>query len=76
MKTMNIKLSSISDVKELVRIVTAFSGDVDLRSGNYITDAKSILGLLAMNRRKPIEVIVDRDENADELFSKLEKFKV
>jgi len=73
---MNIKLSSISDVKELVRIVTAFSGDVDLRSGNYITDAKSILGLLAMNRRKPIEVIVDRDENADELFSKLEKFKV
>ncbi|MBQ1259891.1 MAG: HPr family phosphocarrier protein [Clostridia bacterium] len=76
MKTMNIKLSSISDVRELVRIVTAFSGDVDLRSGNYITDAKSILGLLAINRRKPIEVIVDRDENADELFSKLEKFKV
>lgn len=73
---MNIKLSSISDVRELVRIVTAFSGDVDLRSGNYITDAKSILGLLAINRRKPIEVIVDRDENADELFSKLEKFKV
>ncbi|MBO4971185.1 MAG: HPr family phosphocarrier protein [Clostridia bacterium] len=76
MKMMNIKLSSISDVRELVRIVTAFSGDVDLRSGNYITDAKSILGLLAINRRKPIEVIVDRDENADELFSKLEKFKV
>lgn len=73
---MNIRLSSISDVRELVRIVTAFSGDVDLRSGNYITDAKSILGLLAINRRKPIEVIVDRDENADELFSKLEKFKV
>ena len=73
---MNIKLSSISDVRELVRIVTAFSGDVDLRSGNYITDAKSILGLLAINRRKPIEVIVDRDENADELFSKLEKFKM
>jgi hypothetical protein len=33
MKTKTIKLTAVTDVQELVKIVTAFNGDVDLRSG-------------------------------------------
>ena len=75
MKKMKIKLSSLFDVREFVKIVTAFDGDVDICSGHHIVDAKSILGILAINRFNPLDVVVDREEDAEKLFPSLEKFK-
>ncbi len=74
MKTKTIKLTAVTDVQELVKIVTAFNGDVDLRSGRYLVDAKSIMGIFSLDLSKPIEVIVDNEDNADVLFAKLDKF--
>ena len=74
MKTKTIKLTAVTDVQELVKIVTAFNGDVDLRSGRYLVDAKSIMGIFSLHLSKPIEVIVDNEDNADVLFAKLDKF--
>ncbi len=47
MRTMTIHLKSINEVKEFVRIVNDFNYDVDLISGRYIVDAKSIMGISA-----------------------------
>jgi phosphotransferase system HPr-like phosphotransfer protein len=74
MKTKTIKLTAVTDVQELVKIVTAFNGDVDLRSGRYLVDAKSIMGIFSLDLSKPIEVIVDNEDGADVLFAKLDKF--
>ncbi len=74
MKVKTIKLVAVSDVQELVKIVTGFNGDVDLRSGRYLVDAKSIMGIFSLDLSKPIDVIVDEDENAEALFAQLEKF--
>lgn len=74
MKTKTIKLTAVTDVQELVKIVTAFNGDVDLRSGRYLVDAKSIMGIFSLDLSKPIEVIVDNEDAADALFAKLDKF--
>ena len=38
-----IRLSTIQDVRTLVDIVTAALTDVDLSSGRYIVDGKSII---------------------------------
>ncbi len=56
MKTFMIKLSTIADVQKFVATVTMFESDVDIISGRYIIDAKSIMGLLSLDLSKPLEV--------------------
>ena len=73
MKQTQIKLMNIADIREFVNIVSAFDGEVDLLSGRYIVDAKSIMGIFSLDLLSPITVQTDSD-NADELFSKLSIF--
>ena len=75
MKTFNLMLSSINDVKEFVNIVSKYDFDVDLTSGRYVVDAKSIMGIFSLNLSKPIKVEV-HDDNCDNFIAELEKFIV
>lgn len=75
MKTFNLLLSSINDVKDFVNIVSKYDFDVDLTSGRYIVDAKSIMGIFSLDLSKPIKVEV-HDDNADEFISEVERFTV
>lgn len=75
MKKINISLSSISNVKEFVEIVTMSDYEIDLVSGRYTIDAKSIMGIFSLDLAKPIELVAHTD-SADELFEKLKKFAV
>lgn len=56
MKTFNIMLNSINDVKNFVNIVNKYDFDVDLTSGRYVVDAKSIMGIFSLDLSKPIRV--------------------
>lgn len=58
MKTFNIMLNSINDVKNFVNAVNKYDFDVDLTSGRYIVDAKSIMGIFSLDLAKPIKVDV------------------
>ncbi|NTV90355.1 MAG: HPr family phosphocarrier protein [Clostridiales bacterium] len=62
MKTINIILKSINDVKEFVNTVNRYSFDVDLVSGRYIVDAKSIMGIFSLDLSKPIKVEIHSDD--------------
>ena len=62
MNTFNILLSSINDVKNFVNIVSKYDFDVDLTSGRYVVDAKSIMGIFSLNLSKPIKVEVHSDD--------------
>ena len=62
MTTCKIMLSSINDVKDFVNIVAKYDFDVDLTSGRYVVDAKSIMGIFSLNLSKPIEVEVHSDD--------------
>ena len=75
MKTLNIKLTSIQDVRDFVDAVTTYGGDVDLSSGRYTVDAKSIMGIFSLDLLKPIKMTVHGDD-CGELLAKLEKFTV
>lgn len=75
MKSAKIRLSTIAEVRDFVNIVTAFDGDVDLVSGKYTVDGKSIMGIFSLDLLDPITVNVE-DKDADELFEKIKPFIV
>ena len=75
MKKVNIKLSTIEDVRNFVNIVSKYTSEIDLSSGRYIVDAKSIMGIFSLDLMNPIELTVHSDE-ADGLFGEIEKFIV
>jgi phosphocarrier protein HPr len=73
MKSFWIQLKSINEVKEFVSTVNTFDFDIDLVSGRYIVDAKSIMGIFSLDLAKPIEVQFHK-ENSDDLLDKLYTF--
>lgn len=75
MKTFNLLLSSINDVKDFVNIVSKYDFDVDLTSGRYVVDAKSIMGIFSLDLSKPIKVEV-REDNCDDFMGEVAKFIV
>ena len=75
MKTTEITLKNIQDVREFVNIVVLLDYEVDLAQGRYIIDAKSIMGIFSLDLLAPISVIA-HTEYADDFFEKLAKFAV
>ena len=69
--TVNIHLKEINDVYKLVNILVGFEGDVDLESGRYKVDGKSILGIFSLDLRQPIKLTYESEEGADKLLEKL-----
>ena len=66
MKSVYIKLNQINDVYDLVRTLVAYDGDVDLESGRYKVDGKSLLGIFSLDLSKPITLEVDDETNSDD----------
>lgn len=58
-------LKTINDVKAFVNAVTKYNFDVDLLSGRYAVDAKSIMGIFSLDLSKEIEMEVHSDDCAD-----------
>jgi len=75
MKTVNILLGTINDVKKFVNAVSSYDFDVDLVSGRYAIDAKSIMGIFSLDLSKKIELQA-HSENADEFFNEIKDFIV
>ena len=75
MKTVDIKLSSIEDVRKFVDIVSKYDIDIDLSSGRYIVDAKSIMGIFSLDLLKPIKLTAHSD-NPDELFAEIKPYMI
>lgn len=73
MKVFTVNLKSITEVKEFVRIVNDYAFNVDLISGRYIVDAKSIMGIFSLDLSRPIALEIHSD-SADDLIQRLEPF--
>lgn len=61
MRTYTIQLRTIADVKEFNRIVMDCDCDIDLASGRYVVDAKSIMGVFSLDLGKPLRLDVHDD---------------
>lgn len=75
MQTVNIRLSTIEDIRNFVAAVLAFDFEIDLQSGRYVIDAKSIMGIFSLDLMNPIRLIAHTDD-AEKLFAKIKPFVV
>lgn len=75
MKSHVIVLKSIVDVKNFVNITNCYDFDIDLESGRYTVDAKSIMGIFSLDLSKPITMHIYADD-AQELEEKIAQFEV
>ena len=75
MKSLNISLKLTSDVKNFVDIVNKYDYDVDLKSGRFVVDAKSIMGIFSLDLSKPITLEV-RADKCEPLLNDLKPFVV
>ncbi len=75
MKTCMIRLSTIQDVRNFVDAVTAAETEIDLSSGRYVVDAKSIMGIFSLDLLNPIRLTAHA-EMSDALVEKLKPYIV
>ena len=75
MRTVKIRLTSIESVRDFVEVVRQFEGDIDLSSGRYVVDAKSIMGIFSLDLMNPITLTAHSD-NCDKLIEDLKKYIV
>jgi len=69
MSKTTVSLQAINDVKEFVNIVMRYDFDIDLVSGRYAVDAKSIMGIFSLDLSKPIELNAHTDNSEDLLIA-------
>ena len=74
MKSIKISLEMAQRVKEFVNITQNYACEILLKSGKYVVDAKSILGIFSLDLSLPVTVEI-YDDNCTELIERLKKFE-
>lgn len=74
MKSIKISLEMAQRVKEFVNITQNYPFEILLKSGKYVVDAKSILGIFSLDLSQPIVVEIYADD-CDSILSDLKKFE-
>ncbi|MBQ0126288.1 MAG: HPr family phosphocarrier protein [Clostridiales bacterium] len=75
MKSATIRLSSIESVRNFVDVVRKYNMDIDLSSGRYLVDAKSIMGIFSLDLMNPIKLTAHSDD-CTELFDELKEYVI
>lgn len=75
MTSVEIKLTSIQDIHAFVGIVSGHEMEVDLSSGRYVVNAKSIMGILSLDLAKPVMLTAHADD-CDRLLNDLSEYIV
>lgn len=56
LKMITIKLNTVEDIKRFLEKTSSFVSDVDIISGRYVLDAKSVIGIYTLNLSRPVQV--------------------
>lgn len=60
---MTIRLNTIDDANNFVKIIDKYEYDIDAVYGRYVIDAKSIMGLLSLGIPKKINIVIHSNNN-------------
>ena len=74
MKTIKISLDSIEKVKKFVTEINKFNSEFDLVSGRYTIDAKSIMGIFALDLSKPLKLNIHSQHHGDMIAESLSNY--
>ena len=76
MKTVQISLNCIDNVKSFVNRIAKFDNDFDLVSGRYVVNARSIMWIFSLDFSKPVNLTIHKDEQMDEVMMALKPYIV
>lgn len=65
MKEITIRLTAVNQVRDFVNLATQCDFDIDLVSGRYTVDAKSLLGIYSLDLSNPLKVVIYGDDSAE-----------
>lgn len=76
MKKVTVKLNDSTLIKSFVNIINKYPFELDLRSGRYVVDAKSILGIFSLDLSNPIdlEILSDDEQEIAKLLEDIKDF--
>ena len=77
----SVNLVTVEDVKEFVEVASSCSKgtDISVQHGKFITDGKSLLGILSLNLSEPVEVEIKSDKSSEvmsKILSQFDKWRV
>ena len=64
MKKVQIKLSDIGHIRNFGSLLSKYSVELDLQQGRYVVDAKSPMGIYALDLLNPINFIIHSDDDS------------
>lgn len=64
MTSFYVNLSSINSVKEFCKVASDAPCKVTLTSDIYVVDGKSIMGIFSLDLAKPVNAVIDTDDQA------------
>lgn len=62
MVKLSVKIVSMQDADKFNKICSKFNCDMDLQSGKYYVDAKSIMGIFSLDLSQPLVLKADTDD--------------
>ena len=62
MYKIQIGLVTIEDIRKFVTILAKYTVDLDLQSGRYTVDARSLMGIFSLDLMKPLDFIIHSDD--------------
>ena len=76
MKTVTIKFGSVDNATSFVKAIEDFESHFDLIYGQYVVDAKSLLGVMTMDIRNKVDLrIMERENEMPTIMASLSKLK-
>jgi len=64
MKKVQIKLSDIGHIRNFANLLAKHTVELDLQQGRYTVDAKSPMGIYALDLLKPIDFVIQSDDDS------------
>lgn len=73
-----IKLQTNDNIRDFIKIVTSYENDINIYSESYEYDAKSVMGLMALDVSKPryVEILSNNQQAIDKFKKDMQPFIV
>ena len=73
MKSIVILLNTTDSVKNFVSTISKYDYEMDLRSGRYVVDAKSLLGIFSLDLNKPV-ILESYSSDCEDLINDIKQY--
>ena len=74
MKSVQVSINTVDKIKAFVNDIAKFEYDFDLVSGQYVVNAKSIMGIFSLDLGKPICLNINTEDNTDKVMEVLSAY--